>query len=146
MGYITEWCNEILRTGVFPKENECSNMTFLYKKGDPTKLNNYRTLATGCNICKIMLKVVANRLQRAAKESDILGNIQIGFCPKFSCSDNLFILDTVIEIMKKAKNKKYIMLLLDISKAYDRVPRELLWEKLKGYGLPDPLLIVIKNA
>ena len=85
-------------------------------------------------------------MQVAAESSDILGNIQMGFRPKFSCADNLFLMDTVIEIMKKAKNKRYIMSLLDISKAYDRVPRVLLWEKLKGYGMPDPLLNVIKNA
>ena len=142
---ILMWCNEMLQQGRMPSQNECSNMIFLYKKGDSTKLDNYRTLATGCNLCKIFLKVIANRLQLAAETSDILGEIQFGFRPNMSCADNLFVLDTVIETVKRNKNK-YMMALLDISKAYDRVPRELLWEKLEYYGVPDNLLRAIKAS
>ena len=142
---ILRWCNRMLEEGIMPSQNECSNMIFLYKKGDSTKLDNYRTLATGCNLCKIFLKIIANRLQLAAETSDILGDIQFGFRPNMSCADNLFILDTVIETVKRL-NKKYMMALLDISKAYDRVPRELLWEKLEYYGVPKRLLNAIKAS
>ena len=122
---ITEWANEVFQKGELPVQNECSNMIFLFKKGDSTKLYSYRTLATGCNMSKIVLKVVANRLQVASEMSDILGNIQMGFRPQKSCADNLFILDTVIEFMKSS-TKKYVMALLDLCKAYDRVSRPLL--------------------
>ena len=91
------------------------------------------------------MPIIANRLQLAAETSDILGDIQFGFRPNMSCADNLFILDTVIETVKRLK-KKYMMALLDIIKAYDRVPRELLWEKLEYYGVPRRLLNVIKAS
>ena len=143
---LVEWSNNILDRGELPAQNETSNMIFLFKKGDPTKLDNYRTLATGCNLCKIFLKIIANRLQSAAEASDILGNIQMGFRPRMGCADNLFIMDTIMEIMKKSKTKKYVMALLDISKAYDRVSRPLLWEKLEAYGMPKRMIEVIRAA
>ena len=142
---MVAWCNRILDKGILPVQNETSNMIFLFKKGDSTKLDNYRTLATGCNLCKIVLKIVANRLQAASEASGIMGNIQMGFRPRMSCADNLIIMDTVIAEMKKS-SKKYVMALLDISKAYDRVPRDLLWEKLESYGIPGKLLDVMKAS
>ena len=142
---ITEWANEVLQQGILPIQNECSNMIFLFKKGDPTKLDNYRTLATGCNMCKIVLKVVANRLKIASEMSNILGNTQMGFHAEKSCADNLFILDTVIQLMKSS-NKKYMIALLDLCKAYDRVSRPLLWYELYKYGVPDKLGTLIKVA
>ena len=143
---IVDWANNILERGELPVQNETSNMIFLFKKGDPTKLDNYRTLATGCNLCKIFLKIVANRLQSAAEASGILGNIQMGFRPNMGCADNLFIMDTIMSKMKSGKNKKYVMALLDISKAYDRVSRPLLWEKLESYGMPRRMIEVIQAA
>ena len=143
---LVDLANNILDRGELPLQNETSNMIFLFKKGDPTKLDNYRTLATGCNLCKIFLKIIANRLQSAAEASGILGNIQMGFRPNMGCADNLFIMDTIMKKMKACKSKKYVMALLDISKAYDRVSRPLLWEKLEAYEMPRRMIEVIRAA
>ena len=42
---LVEWSNNILDRGELPAQNETSNMIFLFRKGDPTKLDNYRTVS-----------------------------------------------------------------------------------------------------
>ena len=37
------------------------------------------------------------------------------------------------------------MCFIDLQKAYDSVNRELLWEVLRRFGIPDPMLSVIRQ-
>jgi len=112
---------------------------FLHKKGATDTLDNYRTIATGCNLCKVYLRVLYNRLQEGIEESNILGEIQNGFRKGRRASDNILIMETVIRKYKRQNNALYIAL-LDITKAYDRVCRDSLWFKLEQYGIPEKMI------
>jgi len=142
--YIQElltWTNLMWKYKILPAENDTTRSTFLHKKGSTNTLDNYRTLATGCNLCKVYLRVLYNRVQGAVEESNLLGEIQNGFRKGRRATDNILVMETIIRKYKHEK-KNLTVALLDITKAYDRICRETLWYKLKQYGFPD---IIIDN-
>ncbi len=67
--------------------------------------------------------MVTNRIQEAVEESGILGEIQNGFRAGRRATDNLLVLETILRKTKREKKKNF-MALLDITKAYDRVDRD----------------------
>ena len=140
---LAEWMNILWDNSYMPEENNYSAIIFLHKKGATGILGNYRTLALGCNICKLYLKILTTRIQEASESSNLLGEIQNGFRKGRRGADNLFIMETIIQKMKRDKIAGSIAL-LDITKAYDRVCRPSLWYKLKAYGFPDKLVRMLE--
>ena len=55
----------------------------------------------------------------------------------FSCRQ---LVEKVIE-----HNSKAYLLFIDLTKAYDSVPRELLWKLLAKYGVPEKMLRVLRS-
>ncbi len=50
---ILKWAQSTWIKGDLPEENDRSRSIFLHKKGSTSTLDNYRTITTGCNICKL---------------------------------------------------------------------------------------------
>lgn len=119
--------------------------TFFHKKGAKDILNNYRMLGIGCNISKVYLRVIHNRMTDVVEEDKLLGEYQNGFRTKRRATDNLFILRTIAEKYKIEKKQLYIAL-LDVRKAYDRVWREALWFKMRQMKFPEKLLRVLQSV
>ena len=140
---LVDMFNNIIKKEEISEENFTSNITFLHKKGKTDDIRNYRTLATGCNIYKTFLKILANRIQKVTEGMNLLGNIQCGFRSGRRGAENLFILDTVIAHSKRNKSKTMIAM-LDLKKAYDRICRDSLWYKLRMYGFPDGFVRVLE--
>ncbi len=124
---LLKWVKEMWETKTSPKQNDELRTIFLHKKGATDTLDNYRTLTTGCNLCKIYNRILTNRIQEAVEDSSILGEIQNGFRVGRRATDNLLVLETIIRQTKAEKKDTYLAL-LDITKAYDRVDRDILWE------------------
>jgi hypothetical protein len=59
---------------------------------------------------------------------------QAGFRKNYCITDQLFILWTLIE-QNKAKKKSFYYYFVDIKKAFDIVPHEVLWQVLAGLGV-----------
>jgi len=140
---LLRWCDHLWQYEVLPKVAGESNAIFLHKKGSTTSLDNYRTIATGCNVCKVYFRIWANRIQEACEEANILGEIQNGFRKNRRTLDNILLLDTVIRKAQRNNSPVYIAL-LDITKAYDRVNRDLLWEKMVNLNFPTKLISNLK--
>ncbi len=120
------WANKVWEEKQLPNDNNTSRSTFLHKKGTTYDLNNYRLLSVNCNLCKIFLRVLYNRLQHAVENSEILGEIQIGFRKGRHTTENLGVLTSVIQQCLRTKSELCVAF-LDITKAYDRVCRDTLW-------------------
>ena len=69
---------------------------------------------------------------------------QCAFRPGRGTTDQLFSLSQIFEGMWEYAQPVY-MCFVDLEKAYDRVPRGLLWEVLKEYGVPEPLRRAIRS-
>ena len=114
-------------------------MHLIYKgKGDINNLTNYRGITVNNVISKIFTTLINNRRSPLIEGSGILGNIQQGGRPGKRSTDSLFILRTIIE--KSLKSGKVAdrdigLIFIDLSKAYDCVPHQKLWDKLLALGL-----------
>ncbi len=60
-------------------------------------------------------------------------------------TDSLLVLKTIIRKSKREKKKNFLAL-LDITKAYDRVNRDILWHIMEQMGVPGKLLSNIKAS
>ena len=85
------------------------------------------------------LVVVRNVIVNHLCDNKLLSIHQHGFVNRKSCATNL--LET-LDIITEALNRGFsaVLVLLDFSKAFDRVLHELLLIKLKSYGFNDELL------
>ncbi len=79
------------------------------------------------------------------ENSNVFGEIQNGFRKGRRATDSLLVLETIIRKSKREKKKNFLAL-LDITKAYDRVNRDILWHIMEQMGVPEILLRNIKAS
>src|SRR5881296_64272 len=70
--------------------------------------------------------------------------MQFGFCPGKGTTDAIFIVRQVQEKFL-GKQKEMWMAFVDLEKAFDRVPREVLWWALRHVGVEEWMVNVIKS-
>ena len=120
-----------------PEEWEHCLLSILAKKGDLSSAGNYRgimMLEVGSKIVAIVLDV---RLTPICESLD--HETQCGFRPGRGTADASFTLKQVLRKRREHGLESWV-LLLDLVKAFDRVPRELLWQVLLRLGVPPKLV------
>jgi hypothetical protein len=75
--------------------------------------------------------ILESRISQWAKTNDLRAKGQAGFKKDFRTTYNFFILRTLIEQARFQKKKLYTYF-VDFKKAFDTVPRDLLWQFLEG--------------
>lgn len=101
--------------------------------------SSYRPIALTSNLCKIMERLVSNRLSFHMESNQLLNRIQSGFRKNRSCTDQLIRLQTAAQ--KAISNQEYmICVFLDIEKAYDMLWRQGLLFKLQSLGVKGRML------
>jgi exonuclease III len=143
---VTWWIQRMWKEETTPKQIAWSLITMLHKKGRISDIKNYRTLQVGCNLCKLYLRGLEKRITKIAEACNLLSEQQSGFRAGRRCQDNLMVLDTLIEECKRNKGKKLFMAFLDITKAYDKVDRDILWHKLEKMGIPGKIIRLVQES
>ena len=69
---------------------------------------------------------------------------QAGFRKDFRTTDNIFVLKSMIDKQKQTHGKLYCCF-VDFKKAFDTVPRGLLWQVMETVGICRPILDCIKS-
>ena len=99
----------------------------LPKKGDLSKPGNYR----GIMLLEVAYKIIAINLHARLQpiEEGLDHESQCGFRPGRSCTDSIFSIKIALKKRREHGQESWV-LFLDLVKAFDRVPRELLWQIL----------------
>src|SRR3989454_6651334 len=119
--------NAVVREGKVPADWCKSWMISIYKgKGDALECGSYRGIKLLEHAMKVFERVIEARVRDRVK----IDNMQFGFSPGKGTTDAIFI---VRQLQEKylAKKKDLWMAFIDLEKAFDRVPREVLWWALR---------------
>jgi hypothetical protein len=106
----------------------------LHKGGDALQFENYRGITVGHVLAKVFAMILEAWLSSWAEERGLRARGQAGFRKDFCTTDNLYILRTLIE-QNIHKRKKMYCCFVDFHKAFDTVPRDLLWQVLAKMGI-----------
>jgi len=123
-----------LNQGKIPRNWKTANVIPAFKKGNKAKPENYRPISLTCITCKIMEHIISSNLMTHLERNHILTDAQFGFRKNRSCETQL--INTVQNLAKLLDNRSQIdTVLLDFSKAFDKVPHHRLRYKLEYYGV-----------
>ena len=122
--------NIVFDLGILPDAWLEGTIRPIYKnKGDSTLAQNYRPITILSCVGKLFTAVLNNRLTDFLDNADRLQENQAGFRKEYCTSDHVFVLNSLIEIMKSSKQKLFCAF-IDFSQAFDSVWRGGLWRKL----------------
>lgn len=133
---------ELWNTETPPSEWDIGLLKILPKKGDLSKPGNYRGIMLLEVSYKIIAIIIHERLQPIVSSID--HESQCGFRPGRGCLDAVFTVKLAMKKRREHNSETWIMF-LDLVKAFDRVPRELLWTVLEKFGVPSKLVRIIKS-
>ena len=139
--WVTDLCNAVVKEGKIPDDWSKSWMMNVYKgKGDALECGSYRGIKLLEHVMKILERVIDSRVRRIVKVDDM----QFGFMAGKGTTDAIFV---VRQLQEKylAKNKDLWMAFVDLEKAFDRVPREVVWWALRKLGVDEWIVSVIQS-
>jgi sorting nexin-29 len=113
----------------------------IYTKGNKTDCNNYRDISLLSTTFKVLSNILLSRLIPYAEE--VIGNHQCGFRRKKSTADHIFCICQILE-KKWEYNEAVYQLFIDFKKAYDSVRREVLYNILMEFGVPNKVVRLVK--
>eukprot|EP00116_Pleurobrachia_bachei_P001743 sb/3462005/ len=137
---ILDMCNNALMNKNIPDQWRHQNIMPVPKKGDLTRVENYRGIALSSVISKTLNRLIRNRMTPAFEE--ILRPEQNGFRPGRSTSSHVLGLRRILE-GARAKQITAVLLFVDFRRAFDSLHRGILMKILTAYGVPDRLVDLI---
>ncbi|KAI3357062.1 hypothetical protein L3Q82_015445 [Scortum barcoo] len=142
LSWLTRLCNIAWRLGTVPLEWQTGVVVPLFKKGDRRVCSNYR----GITLLSLPGKVYARVLERRIRPMVTLGfrRNNAVFVPGRGTVDQLYTLHRVLEGLWEFAQPVH-MCFVDLEKAFDRVPRGILWGVLREYGVRGPLLRAVRS-
>ena len=134
--YITIIINTSIITGLFPKLWKHPYVVPVFKSGDKDEVGNYRPISLLSIISKILEKIVAVQLMSFLETYKLLANSQHGFRSNLSTETALLKVNEHI-YNNIDKQKVSLLLLLDLSKAFDSVCHKTLVQKCNQLNIDE---------
>ena len=128
--YITVIINTSIVTGFFPVLWKHPHVVPAFKSGDVNNVGNYRPISLLSIVSKLLEKIIAVQLMSFLENNNLLSNSQHGFRSNMSTETALMKVNEHI-YNNIDKQKISLLLLLDLSKAFDSVCHEILLSKFK---------------
>jgi hypothetical protein len=123
-----------LNCGKIPDEWKKAHIFPLFKKGDKSNVENYRPISLTCIACKLLEHIVHSSTMDFLDSNNILTPSQHGFRQGRSCETQL--LTTLNDFSKTLNTSDQTdAVLLDFSKAFDKVDHKILLSKIDSIGI-----------
>ena len=128
---ITDCINNCINDGVFPDDLKLANVVPVHKGEDSCLKENYRPISLLPTLSKVVEKLFAKRIHAFMDAK--LSKLLCGFRSGYSTQHALF---RLIQKWQSCLDKsgKIGSILMDLSKAFDSLPYDLLIAKLAAYG------------
>jgi hypothetical protein len=128
--------NKCLKDGTYPEILKIGKVTPIFKSGNKSDPANYRPITVLPILSKIFEKVILTRLSSFLNSINFISPFQYGFCPASSTEAAcISLLNDIQKGLDRKKNIQVGLLFIDLSKAFDTVPHDLLLNKLSKLGL-----------
>ena len=123
-----------LSNGKIPNEWKLANVSPIFKKGKKTAPNNYRPVSLTCILCKLMEKMIREKIVEHLESNNLISSKQHGFVSGRSCITQLIdVLDIWTDTLDRGGTIDAIY--MDYQKAFDSVPHRRLVSKVKAHGI-----------
>ena len=139
---ITTLINKTIETAEFPEKLKEAAVVPCFKKNNALDKTNYRPVSILPYISKFFERTIYDQL--VAYFDKIFHPFLSAFRSGYGCQTALL---KIVEDWKKAldENKFVAAILMNLSKAFDCLPHELLLDKLKTYGVTGKALKLLEN-
>jgi hypothetical protein len=137
---LTKLLNAFLHHQYVPPQLLKATLRLAHKTGNTHYLSNYRPLVMMNTILKLYEKVIDNRIRNSSLH--LINQLQGGSQKGLGCVDTLFILQELFH----QHNGQKILCSFDLSKAFDRVNRDLLWKKMSEMGIDEYLIRAVHST
>lgn len=133
---VTRCGLEFFESGVLAKGVNDAMLVLIPKVLKPERIMQFRPISL-CNVLfKIITKAMVLRLKKLMP--NLFGPAQASFIPGRLSADNIVVVQEAVHSMRKKKGRRGWMLLkLDLEKAYDRIRWDFLEDTLQAAKLPE---------
>ena len=135
--------DESVTNGELPPAVGDGLITLLYKKNERDDPRNYRPITLLNSDYKIMMRVLAVRMNQAVTE--FVSDPQTGFVPDSFLPENTMLLK-LIQDWAEDEDEDLYFLFLDMEKAFDRCSWEFMLQALNAIGFDDNFINFVKLA
>ena len=134
------WCmfSSAFQAGMLPASWGACFVSAIFKKGDPSVLDNYRGIAVGSVIGKLFSLVLHSRLDAWAEACGKRADGQAGFRDGKCTNNHVFVLKHLVDRCRGSE--RLYACFIDFRKAYDLVRRDLLLQCVADMGVRDNFL------
>ena len=138
----TNCIHSFISTGTFPDELKIADIVPVFKKEDKNDKTNYRPISLLPLISKLFEKVLYQQIEEFANK--ILSPKHCGFRTGHSTQHALL---NLLKNWQKCLGKHGIVgtVLMDLGKAYDCFPHDLLLAKISAYSFDESAIALIAN-
>ena len=144
--FLRELITAVVKFGKIPEDWELSFILNLFKgKGDALNTGNYR----GLKLTEHVMKVMEHLIGELIREITNIDEMQYAFVKGQGTTDAIFIIRQLQEkyLSKVDPDGKHLTLFfafVDLEKAFDRVPRKVLWWAMRTLGVPESIVRVVQ--
>ena len=108
---------------------------------DALDRGNYRGLKLTEQAMKILERIVDGLIRQVVSIDDS----QFGFVPGRGTTDAIFVVWQQLQEKYLAVNKRLYMAFVDLEKAFDRVPRKVIWWALRKLGVEEWIVRLVQG-
>ena len=140
--FLLKLYNRLFQNGEYPRSWGEGIIVPIFKGGDANMAQNYRGITLINIIAKIYSQILLNRVTKWSEKENKLSQNQFGFQKGKSTVDCIFSFYSIISKTLHAGEKLYCVF-IDYEKAFDKIDRTFLWQKLISENVSSKLVQAI---